>query len=196
MERGGEFAELFSFAFSQSRNAMVLLDSHRLHVDVNGAYLRLSGYRRDELIGRPIFEHVLGGPKLSPAEWEAALASQRTTGEGELICADGSIVAVQWAADTEVVTGRRLVLLVALSTSRWGRRFRRTMTPERELEPLSAREREIVRLVALGNTGPEKPPSSASPTTPSALTRATRWRRWARARAPTWSRKRSPKASR
>jgi len=47
------------------------------------------------------------------------------------------------------------VLLVALSTSRWGRRFRRTMTPERELEPLSAREREIVRLVALGNTGPE-----------------------------------------
>jgi len=151
----GDYAELFALAFSQSRNAMVLLDSHRLHVDVNGAYLRLVGYRRDELIGRPIFEHVLGGPKLSPAEWKAALASQRTTGEGEVICADGGIVAVQWAATTEVVTGRRLVLLVALSTSRWGRRFRRTVTPERELEPLSAREREIVRLVALGNTGPE-----------------------------------------
>src|SRR5262249_59890407 len=96
---------------------MALLDSHRLHVDVNGAYLRLSGYRRDQLVGRPIFEHVLGGPRLSPAEWQAALASQRTTGEGELICADGSIVAVQWAATTEGITGRRLGLLLALSTS-------------------------------------------------------------------------------
>jgi len=155
VERGGEYAELFALAFTQSRNAMVLLDSHRLHVEVNGAYLKLVGYRREELIGRPIFEHVLGGAQLSAAEWKAALASHRTTGEGQLLCADQTIVSVQWAATTEVVTGRRLVLLVALSTSRWGRRFRRTMTPERELEPLSAREREIVRLVALGNTGPE-----------------------------------------
>ena len=128
MERRGEYAELFSLAFSQSRNAMALLDSHRLHVDVNGAYLRLVGYRRDQLIGRPIFEHVLGGPRLSPAEWQAALASQRTTGEGEIICADDSVVAVQWAATTEVITGRRLVLLVALSTSRWDRRRRTPAT--------------------------------------------------------------------
>ena len=72
------------------------------------------------------------------------------TGEGELLAADGSTVAVQYAATAEVVTGRQLVLFVALSTSRWGPRFRRLSTPEREPRTLSAREREIVRLVALG----------------------------------------------
>ena len=69
--------------------------------------------------------------------------------------ADGSIVAVQWAATTEIVTGRQLVLIVALSTSRWRPRMRRSTPPGHEPEALSKREREIVRLVALGNTGPE-----------------------------------------
>ena len=53
------------------------------------------------------------------------------------------------------MTGRRLVLFVALNTSRWGRRFRRDIPAESELGVLSAREREIIRLVALGSTGPE-----------------------------------------
>jgi PAS domain S-box-containing protein len=150
-----EWAELFSAAFTQSRNAMMLLDDHRRHVDANGAYLKLLSYRREELIGRPIYELVVGGPLASPAEWKAALLTHRFTGEVELLSADGSSVAVQWAATTEVVTGRQLVLFVALSTSRWGPRFRRAMTLEHEPKTLSEREREIVRLVALGNTGPE-----------------------------------------
>ena len=37
----------------------------RRHVDVNGAYLRLTGYKREDLIGRPIWEFVAGGPLLS-----------------------------------------------------------------------------------------------------------------------------------
>ena len=69
--------------------------------------------------------------------------------------ADGTIVAIQWAATTEIVTGRRLVLVVALSASRWRPSLRRSMPPGHEPEMLSKREREIVRLVALGNTGPE-----------------------------------------
>jgi PAS domain S-box-containing protein len=134
---------------------MVLLDTSRRHVDVNGAYLKLVGYRREEIIGRPIYQFIVGGPRLSPTEWKAALARHEFTGEGEILSADGSRVAVQYAATTEVVTGRQLVLFVALSTSRWGPRFRRVTAPERETKMLSAREREIVRLVALGNTGPE-----------------------------------------
>ena len=65
------------------------------------------------------------------------------------------VVAVQWAACAEVVTGRRLVLFVALTTSRWGRHFRRPDSPEPEPRALTPREREIVRLVAAGSTGPE-----------------------------------------
>jgi PAS domain S-box-containing protein len=152
---GTEWAELFTTAFTQSRNAMVLIDDGRRVVDANGAFLQLLRYRRDQIIDEPMYRFVVDGPAASPTEWHAALLEGRFTGEVELHAADGSTVAVQWAATTEVVTGRQLVLFVALSTSRWGPRFRRTMAPDEEPQPLSGREREIVRLVALGNTGPE-----------------------------------------
>jgi DNA-binding CsgD family transcriptional regulator len=53
------------------------------------------------------------------------------------------------------VTGRRLVLFVTLTTSRWGRHFRRLDASEPQARTLSPREREVVRLVAQGSTGPE-----------------------------------------
>jgi PAS domain S-box-containing protein len=148
------WAALFWGAFKDSRNAMVLLDEHRRHVDVNGAYLKLAGYTRDEVIGRPVWEFVVGGPRATEREWERALARGELSGQTDLVCADGTTVTVQYAGHTEVATGQRLVLFVVLSTSRWGRHSRRdpqTGTPE----ALSPREREIVRLVAAGQTGPE-----------------------------------------
>ena len=130
MAENDEWAALFSTAFTRSRNAMVLLDSGRRHVDANGAYLTLLGYRRRDIIGQPVYRFVAGGPLLTPAEWKATMMQGEFTGEGTLIAADGSRVAVQFAATTEVVTGRRLVLFVALSTSRWGPRFRRGTIPD------------------------------------------------------------------
>src|SRR3954451_9132826 len=81
---------LFSAAFKQSRNCMSLVDDQRRHVDVNGAFLNLLGYRRDELIGRPVREVVAGAP-LSQSEWERLLAERRFSGEGALVAADGSL---------------------------------------------------------------------------------------------------------
>jgi DNA-binding CsgD family transcriptional regulator len=63
-------------------------------------------------------------------------------------------VTVQYAGHTEVITGQQRVLFVALSTSRWGRHPRRD-ADRGAPGALSAREREIVRLVAAGDTGPE-----------------------------------------
>ena len=146
---------LFRAAFTDSKNAMALVNSARRHLDVNGAYLKLLGYPRDELIGQPINELVIGGPLAAEAEWQAALAAGRFHGQAELLCLDGGVVAVQWAGTTEVVSGHRLVLLVALSTSRWGERFRRSVDDEQPPGTLSAREREVVHLVSLGSTGPE-----------------------------------------
>jgi PAS domain S-box-containing protein len=134
---------------------MALVDHGRSIVDVNGAFLRLVGRKRDEVIGRPVGGFVAGGPRFSPAEWHAALATGQFAGADELVRADGTRVAVQWDASTEVVTGRRLVLFVALSTSRWGGRFRRTVSPDEAPEALTTREREVVALVAMGATGPE-----------------------------------------
>jgi PAS domain S-box-containing protein len=148
---------LFSAAFSQSRNAMSLVDSERRLLEVNGAYLKLLGHSREAVIGRPISSFVAHGPLATPAQWAAELADGRATGQAELLTADGSFVGVQWAATTEVVTGRRLVLFVALSTSRWGHRFRPLEggDPRRPGRELTRREREVVGLVAVGGTATE-----------------------------------------
>ena len=73
-----------------------------------------------------------------------------------LVCADGTVVLNHWGAHGRAgASGQRLVLVVMLSRSRWGARFRRELPPMTELGELSAREREIVHLVALGRSGPE-----------------------------------------
>ncbi len=148
-------SSLFTAAFAQSKNAMVLVDGDRRHVDMNAAYVSLIGHPREQLLGRPIYSVIAGGPLLTSSEWRTALSEGRFAGEAELLCANGSHVAVQYAATSEVVTGRYLVLFVALSTSRWGGRFRRNAEATGTRVELSRREREVVRLVALGRTGPE-----------------------------------------
>ncbi|HYH59105.1 MAG TPA: LuxR C-terminal-related transcriptional regulator [Thermoleophilaceae bacterium] len=149
------WAGLFQVAFRESRNAMVLLDERRLIVEVNGAFLRLLGYKREALIGRPGHTVSAGAPALTAEEWAAGLAKRRFYGEVNLLCQDGTVVVQQWGATTEVITGRRLVLCVAMATSRWGDQFRRRLVDEETRSDLSPREREIVHLVALGRSGPE-----------------------------------------
>ena len=134
---------------------MLLVDDERTIVDANGAFVKLVGRARSELIGTPVHRLVVDGPQATPQEWAASLASQRFSGETELHTADETTASVQWGAETEVVTGRRLVLFVATSTSRWGGRFRRSAAPAATPAALSAREREIVALVAHGHSGPE-----------------------------------------
>jgi PAS domain S-box-containing protein len=154
MRRDG-WSALFASAFKQSKNPMALVDEDRRHVDANPAYLRLLGRGRDDVVGRHIWDFIVGGPRLTPAEWRAALAAHRFHGEAKLLGSDGTHIGVQWAGETEVATGRRLVLFVALSTSRWGGSFRRTVEVDQDPEELSRRELEIVRLIAQGQSGPE-----------------------------------------
>ena len=154
MARDG-WAALFASAFRQSKNPMVLVDDERRIVEPNAAFLRMLDRKRDALVGHHLYEFVVGGPIATPAQWRDWLARGHFTGTATLMRADGSHIAVQWAGHTEIATGRRLVLFVALNTSRWGSHFRR----HREHPPadgkLSARELEVVRLVARGETGPE-----------------------------------------
>jgi DNA-binding CsgD family transcriptional regulator len=134
---------------------MVLLDRGRRQVDFNGAYLKMMGYPRAQLIGRPVYEFIAGGPMASESEWADELARGDFTGEAELVVAGGAALAVQFAATVEVITGRHLVLFVTLSTSRWGRHFRGQPLVDEEHVPLSPREREVVHLIAMGRTSPE-----------------------------------------
>jgi PAS domain S-box-containing protein len=149
------WSTLFQAAFRDSRNAMVLADEDRHIVDVNGALLQLLGHRRADVVGRPMWEFVAGEPAMTSAQWAGALARHRFSGEAEMVRSDGDVVRVQWGATTEQATGRRLVLVVALSVSGRGRGVRQVTASEGRGRALSEREREIVRLVALGSTGPE-----------------------------------------
>jgi PAS domain S-box-containing protein len=146
---------LFQAAFRDSRNTMCLADDARCIVDVNGACLQLLGYRRADVMDRPMHEFVAGGPLMTPQQWAAALARRRFTGEGTMVRADGTTLRVQWGATTERVTGRRLVLVVALSISGRGRGLRLGGASEASGAALTDRQRQIVQLVALGRTAPE-----------------------------------------
>ena len=134
---------------------MVLLDDQRRHVEVNGAYLALVGRPRRELIGRPVYGLFAHGPLASPREWEAALAQKQFTGRAEIVCAGGEHVLVEFAGHPETVTGRRLVLFVALRTARAGRSLPPSAPPRADARALSGRELDVIRLLARGLTGPE-----------------------------------------
>jgi len=149
------WSSLFASAFAHSRNAMLLVDDSRTVVSANDACVRLLGRARRAVVGERLWTFVAGGPLSSETEWVSMMGQGRFTGEVDLQRSDGTLVAVQWGASTEVVTGRRLVLFVAIGTSRWGRRFRREVPGEDPDRELTAREREIVRLVALGLTARE-----------------------------------------
>src|SRR5262245_9696308 len=99
VRKGSEgWPALFTAAFRNSSNAMALVDGQRRNVDVNGAFLKLTGRRREELIGRPIYELVVGGPLASPEQWAAQVNAGDFAGHAEVAAADGSCVAVQWGA--------------------------------------------------------------------------------------------------
>ncbi len=148
------WSALFRDAFNQSRNAMVLLDDDRRHVEVNGAYVQLLGYRPSELIGRPVYELRADHSAISEQEWRAALRQKQFTGTIELVRADGGHLTAEYAGHPEIVTGRQLILFVALRVARGGR-MRDDSAPGTPRPELSPRELDVVRLLALGFSGPE-----------------------------------------
>ena len=147
--------ELFWTSFKRSQNAMALLDERRRLVEVNGALVTTLGYKRDAIMGKQAWDFVDGTPLFSEPQWRGLIAKGEFTGAATLLTADGTSVAVHFAAHPEMITGRRLILFVALDSTRHGRFRRRYSRTEGERRELSAREREVVQLVSLGKTGRE-----------------------------------------
>lgn len=147
---------LFWDAFKQSRNAMVLLDHERRLIEVNGAFVALSGYPRSELTGRPLYDFLARGrPTHTDREWEDALRKPEFTGVSELVRADGERIRVNFAGHPEVVTGRQLVLGVAVHTARGTGRPAPGAVRKAAAADLSGRELEVIELIARGLSGPE-----------------------------------------
>jgi PAS domain S-box-containing protein len=145
---------LFETAFRQSQNAMALVDADGRIVRVNPAMSRRLQYKPSEMVGVHIWDYVEDPPVDTPARWRAAIDADDMTGEVNFVDADGTVIHAQFGLHPETVTGQRLVLVVVMAVSLWGRHFRRTAQPEADGQ-LSDRENEIVGMVAMGETSTE-----------------------------------------
>ncbi len=131
---------------------MTLIDEALVRVDVNPATCALYGVDREHLVGQRIADMLLDGrlPDTVPT-WDQVMSRGAGTGEAVVVRPDGGHVDVEFAAQSGLIRGRPLVLVVV------------TMVDEEDPlasaeptdAPLTAREHEIVRRLALGLTSRE-----------------------------------------
>jgi PAS domain S-box-containing protein len=148
--------------FENSSIPMALIDRDRRCVEVNDATLRLFRYTRDEVIGQRAGRTVTDSdPGDADRRWGQLLRTNELYGEDTVGHPSGRPMRVSYAAHGSFISGRWLALFVTLS-ARFepnGVELIRTVqeTPEmkddgagRRAPALTPREREVVRLVALG----------------------------------------------
>jgi PAS domain S-box-containing protein len=140
--------------FDQSRIPMAILDRDRRYVRVNNALVEFWDYPRAELIGRCADTMVVAEREMIDARWNQLLRTNQLYGERVIEHAGGSRLRTTYAAHVIEEDGRWQVLVVTLSAR---------LPDGAELiasgqvdpgpassSPLTPREREVVRLVALG----------------------------------------------
>ena len=147
---------LFSSIFDQSRIPMALLDRERRYVKVNDALINFYEYPRAELLGSVADSMVVDAGGID-TRWEQLMRTNQLYGERVIAHANGSQLQVAYAAHSMTLGERWLALVVTLSA-----RFQSGgpeligAAPIERLRgagsTLTAREREVVRLLALGST--------------------------------------------
>jgi PAS domain S-box-containing protein len=150
--------EGFWSIFEQSRIPMALVDRNRRYVSVNDAVIKLYRYPREQVVGHRAGRTAIDEePAIADARWEQLVRTDELYGEGVVAHADGTHMDVSYAAHATTVGDRWLALIVTLS-ARFrpdGRELlRATDIGSRSDKPskLTNREREVVRLVALGSS--------------------------------------------
>ena len=147
-----DWESVFWTVFAASENPMAIVDANRQVVSANGALQRLLSRAEEEVVGRPIDD------SLPPADhhtigdrWQAMLARGTDHGVQQLVV-DGELRAtVSYAAHVAHIGGR-LVILVVLMAAEGDRAVVGSDSPP---APLTPRELEVVRRVALGSTSRE-----------------------------------------
>lgn len=138
---------LFWDAFTHSASGMALVDGRRRIVAVNDAQLALSGHRREQVLLRPFVDFVRDGRRMTLERWQALIRRGELIGRADLLHANGGVVHVRYIARAQGVLDRVLVIdMPARDADRGAGTGARA---------LSARQLQILRLLALGHTGPE-----------------------------------------
>jgi len=153
----GGWEPAFYAVFARTSNPMVLLDDRRTIVDANDAIADLLGYSRAEMIGHSMLDFI------PPDEhehhrlaWAQLQAMGEQTVDRTLLRRDGRRVPVQYAGTyTDVPDHGPLGVYVAIEVRTAPEREEPARDGDGSLPPLTARESEVVGLVALGKTGTE-----------------------------------------
>jgi PAS domain S-box-containing protein len=145
------YAHVFWTAFRNSANAMFVAGLDRRIVAVNEAGAVLAGRSAEALEGERMTT-LLDDPAEAPddAVWRAQVLRGESFGRRRIRRPDGSVHVVDFAMQASRAAGTVLVLGVCVR-DHGGRRSERTHEPA----PLTKREQEIVRLIALGDVTPE-----------------------------------------
>ncbi|HEY4451421.1 MAG TPA: helix-turn-helix transcriptional regulator [Solirubrobacteraceae bacterium] len=155
----GLLEEPFLSIFDQSLIPMALLDRDRRYLKVNDALVNFYEHPRSELVGAVAGR---GDPMVVEGEgiddrWEQFVRANELYGERVVEHASGSRLQVSFAAHGMTVGRRWLALVVALSARphAGGPEMIGSVpleAPNGAESKLTVREREVVRLVALGST--------------------------------------------
>jgi PAS domain S-box-containing protein len=145
------FAPVFWTAFRRSANPMVLVDLERTIVAANEASVDLVGRGVDDLVGVP-FSTLLDDPAeaMDDDAWRTHILAGESFGHRRIRRPDGTTAVVDFAMRATALEDRVVVLGVCLHA-----RVGRDANDAHDPAPLTAREREIVHLIALGRVSRE-----------------------------------------
>ncbi len=146
-ERRPNWETLFWDVFERSLNPIVLVDDSRRLLQGNSALGELLGHHPTDLVGRPIGELITSpSPAQRDKDWRRLLQTGEQSGTYTFRHSDGSQLEIDFAIRVVRVGQRSLCVAVVLPLGH--------ITLARQVgdqaAPLTAREREIVALIALG----------------------------------------------
>jgi DNA-binding CsgD family transcriptional regulator len=152
----GLLAGPFSSIFDHSRIPMALLDRDRRYVKVNDAMIKFYEYPRSALIGSRADGMVIDDGGRMEMRWDQLVRTNQLYGERLVEHANGSRLQVAYAAHGTTLGDRWVALVVTLSARSHPGGSELIGIAPIELPGgtklnLTAREREVVRLVALGS---------------------------------------------
>ena len=141
--------------FEHSRIPMAVLDDQRRYLKVNDALVDFYEYPRAQLIGSRADSMVVADQDGIDARWEQLVEAGQLYGERIVEHSGGTHLRVTYAAHSVTVGDTWLVLIVTLSARLPDCAELIGKTQVESAGPngskLTAREREVVRLVALGS---------------------------------------------